>query len=321
MRFAIQTPPEHTDFASLLDVWLAADELGLWAGFTFDHFVPLNDLRPKMAPPAAVPPGPQLEGWTTLAALASRTRGLRVGTLATGITYRHPVLLAKMAVTLDHVTDGRAILGVGAAWHETEHRMYDIPFPPAGERMRRLEEFLQAFRLLCTQPVTDFEGRFVRLREAVFEPKPLRAEGIPVLVGGGGRRLKGIAARYADIYNGFPPPWEWRAVNDDLDRAVRDSGREPGQVVRSVLTFVELSGDPDREQRVVRHVQRTRGGTEEEVRRRLLVGSPEDMIRVARSYAEAGVDLIVMNLRPPFTTRGLDRFAREVLPAFRREAR
>jgi alkanesulfonate monooxygenase SsuD/methylene tetrahydromethanopterin reductase-like flavin-dependent oxidoreductase (luciferase family) len=316
VRFAIQTPPEHTDLATLADVWTAADELGLWGAFTFDHLVPLNDLRPGMPPPASVPPGPQLEGWTTLAALACRTRSLQVGTLATGVTYRHPAVLAKMAVTLDHVTGGRAILGVGAAWHEVEHRMYGIPFPSVGERMGRLEELLKCFRLLCTQEVTDFEGRYLRLREAVFEPKPIRAEGIPVLVGGGGRRLKRIAARHADIYNGFAPPWEWRAVNDELDGAVRAAGREPGDLVRSVLTFVELSGDRKREERVVRHVQRTRGGTEEEVRRRLLVGPPEDMIAAARSYEEAGVSLIVMNLRPPFTTQGLDRFARDVMPAF-----
>jgi alkanesulfonate monooxygenase SsuD/methylene tetrahydromethanopterin reductase-like flavin-dependent oxidoreductase (luciferase family) len=297
-------------------VWCAADELGLWGAFTFDHLVPLNDLRPGMARPDAVPPGPQMEGWTALAALASRTRSLQVGTLATGVTYRHPVLLAKMAVTLDHITSGRAILGVGAAWHEAEHRMYDIAFPPAGERMGRLEELLQLFGLLCTQEVTDFQGRYHRVREAVFEPKPFRAEGIPVLVGGSGRRLKQIAARHADIYNGFSPPWEWRAANEELDGAVREAGRDPGDLARSVLTFAELSGDPEREERVVRHVQRTREGTEEEVRRRVLVGSPDDMVRIARSYEAAGVSLIVMNLRPPFTTQGLDRFAREVLPAF-----
>jgi alkanesulfonate monooxygenase SsuD/methylene tetrahydromethanopterin reductase-like flavin-dependent oxidoreductase (luciferase family) len=154
------------------------------------------------------------------------------------------------------------------------------------------------------------------VREAVFEPKPVRAEGIPVLVGGSGRRLKRIAARHADIYNGFSPPWEWRAANEELDGAVREAGRDPDDLARSVLTFAELSGDPEREELVVRHVQRTREGTEVEVRRRVLVGSPDDMVRIARSYEAAGVSLIVMNLRPPFTTQGLDRFAREVLPAF-----
>ncbi|MBI4260414.1 MAG: LLM class flavin-dependent oxidoreductase [Actinobacteria bacterium] len=315
MRFAIQTPPEHTDFPMLADVWRAADDAGLWGAFTFDHLVPLNDLRPGVPEPARVPPGPQLEGWTTLAALAASTRRLRVGTLATGVTYRHPVLLAKMAVTLDHVTGGRAILGVGAAWHRTEHEMYGIPFPEVGERMGRLEETLETFHLLCRQEVTDYEGRHVRLREAVFEPKPVNPDGIPVLVGGSGPRLRRIAARHADLFNSFPPPWEWRALNDGLDEACRSVGRHPGDLVRSVLVFVELSGDREREERVVRHVQRTRGGTEEEVRSRILVGTPEDMARVARSYEAAGVSLIVMNLRPPFTPEGIDRFAREVVPA------
>ncbi len=314
MRFAIQTPPEHTSFDALAEVWQAADDLGFWGAFTFDHLVPLGHARPGRT--FGAPRGPQFDGWISLTALATRTRRLQVGTLVTGVTYRHPVLLAKMAVTLDHATGGRAILGVGAAWHADEHRMYGIKFPAVDGRMTLLNETLTAFRLLCTQEVTSFQGRHVKLKEAVFEPKPVRPDGIPVLVGGSGQRLKRIAARHADVFHSFPPPWEWAAVNADLDAKLAAAGRRPDELVRSSAVFGELSGDPEREADLIRQVRRSRGGTEEQVRSRILIGSPEDMSRVARTYEAAGVSLLTINLRAPFDVPGLARFAAEVAPAF-----
>ena len=310
MRFAIQTPPEHTDFASLREVWGAADELGFHAAFTFDHLIPVNP-----NPPPGPMAGSQLEGWITLASLAAGTRRLHVGTLVSGVTYRHPSMLAKMAVTLDQATGGRAILGLGAAWHEAEHRMFGIPFPPVGQRMERLEEALEIFGLLCSSPgPASYDGRHYQLREAVFLPKPVRPEGIPVLIGGGGNRTRSIVARHASIYNGFFAPWEWRDVNEDLDRRVKAAGRDPGEIERSAFVFAELLRDRSREDALVAHFQRTRGGTEEEVRSRVLLGDPERNVEVLRSYEAAGISLVVMNLRAPYDPSGLEWFAEEVMP-------
>ncbi|MFT3852641.1 MAG: LLM class flavin-dependent oxidoreductase [Ilumatobacteraceae bacterium] len=314
MRIAIQTPPEHTSFTELRDVWQTADGLGFHAAFTFDHLVPLNPgQRPGIA--GGVPDGPQFEGWIALAALAATTTRLQVGTLVSGVTYRHPVMLAKMAVTLDHVTGGRAILGLGAAWHEAEHHMYGIPYPGVGERMTMLDEALTVFDRLCREDAVDFAGQHVELRGAVFDPKPVRPGGIPVLVGGSGPRLKRIAARHASMFNSFSAPWEWPAVNADLDAKLAAAGRAPGDLERTAFVFCELSGSRDAEDELVAHFQRTRGGTDEEVRRRVLVGSPDDMIAVLRSYADAGVSTVILNLRPPFDVAGLERFAATVLPA------
>lgn len=313
LDLAIQTPPEHTSFAALRDMWQAADALGFRAAFTFDHLVPLN---PGQSPTSggAVPDGPQLEGWTTLAALAAGTRNLEVGTLVSGVTYRHPAMLAKMAVTLDHVTDGRAVLGLGAAWHEAEHRMYGIGFPQVGERMGRLDEALTVFRLLCGEGPADFDGRWYRLDGAPFEPKPVRAGGVPVLVGGSGPRLRSIAARHATMFNSFAAPWEWAELNADLDARLAVAGRVPADLERTAFVFCELDEDPAAGDRLVDHFQRTRGGSDDEVRRRVLVGSPDDMAAVLRSYADAGVRLVILNLRPPFAVRSLERLAREVMP-------
>jgi alkanesulfonate monooxygenase SsuD/methylene tetrahydromethanopterin reductase-like flavin-dependent oxidoreductase (luciferase family) len=316
LQLAIQTPPEHTTFSALRDVWQAADELGFRAAFTFDHLVPLNPgERPGSDESGSQRRGPQLEGWVALAALAASTRHIQVGTLVSAITMRHPALVAKMAVTLDHATEGRAILGLGAAWHEVEHRMFAIPFPPVGERMGRLDEALTMFkRLTSTTGPVDFDGRWYQLSGAVSEPLPVRQEGIPILVGGSGARLKRIAVRHADLFNGFAAPWDWPAVNAELDQLLAVAGRPPGSLERTAFVFGELSGEPSREQALIARFQRTRGGSDDEVRRRVVFVDPAQALAVLRTYEAAGITLAIVNLRSPFSIAGLERLATEVLP-------
>ena len=315
MELAIQTPPEHTDYARLRDTWQAADELGLAAAFTFDHFVPLSlGIAPRIAGP--VPHGPQFEGWTMAAALATSTRRLSVGTLVSGITYRNPALLAKMAVTLDHITGGRSVLGIGAGWHETEHTMYGFDFPSAGERVGMLEETLEAFGLLCnsTHPV-DYRGRYVHLTNACFDPKPLQAGGIPILIGGKGRRVRRITAQHADWYNGFWAPWDWPRINDELDEELARAGRQPGEVKRTVAVFSDLSGDPATTNQMVTLLQGDSGETREQVQARIVAGSIDQMIAVLASYAKAGVNMVILSIRPDQGADELARFCESVLPA------
>jgi alkanesulfonate monooxygenase SsuD/methylene tetrahydromethanopterin reductase-like flavin-dependent oxidoreductase (luciferase family) len=315
MKIAIQTPPENCTFQALEEVWQVADDAGFAAAFTFDHLVPLNPgARPNL--PIGVPDGPQFEGWATLCALAARTKHMQVGTLVSGITYRPPIMLAKMAVTLDHITRGRAILGVGAAWHEVEHKMYGIEYPAVGERMTRLDEALQIFRRLFTEDEVTFEGASFQMSKAVFDPKPVRKSGIPLLVGGSGNRLKNIVARNADMFNSFAAPWEWAAVNADLDARMTKYGRDPKSLMRTAFVFSDLSGDAAKEEDLLRTFQKNRGGTEEEVRKRIVIGNPDNMIEVLKGYEQAGIEMAILNLRPPFSAAEVSRFAQEVLVAF-----
>ncbi|MEI6253726.1 MAG: LLM class flavin-dependent oxidoreductase, partial [Mycobacteriaceae bacterium] len=162
MRFAFKTSPQNTTWADMLAVWRAADDIDVFeSGWTFDHFYPIF----------SDPAGPCLEGWTTLTALAQATTRLRLGTLVTGIHYRHPAVLANMAATLDIISGGRLELGIGAGWNEEESGAYGIELGTLTERFDRFEEACQVLIGLLSQDTTDFDGRFYQLTAARNEPK------------------------------------------------------------------------------------------------------------------------------------------------------
>ena len=175
---------------------MLVDRLGFDSLWTWDHFVPLD----------GDPSGPMFEAWELLAAWGALTTTVRVGTLVTGNTYRDPPVLGKMAATLDHVTGGRAILGLGAAWHAGEHAMYGIRFPSTAGRLARMDEAARVLRLLFDEPVANFRGEHYTLTDAVAEPKPVQRR-LPILIGGGGeRKTLRTVARYADYWHGHGTP-------------------------------------------------------------------------------------------------------------------
>ena len=165
-RYAIKTPPQHGTWREFLDVWLAADQIDVFeSAWTMDHFYPLT-------PPMD---GTHLESWTMLAALAQATTRLRLGAMVNGMHYRHPAVTANMAVTVDHISDGRFVLGLGAGWFEPESNAYGIPLGSLKDRFDRLDEGVQVIRSLLDNEHTTFSGRFYELTEARCEPKPVQA--------------------------------------------------------------------------------------------------------------------------------------------------
>jgi F420-dependent oxidoreductase-like protein len=234
MRFAIKTAPQNTTWDAMLEVFRAADDIELFeSGWTFDHFYPIfSDST-----------GPCMEGWITLTALAQATRRLRLGTLVTGIHYRHPAVLANMAATLDIVSGGRLEIGIGAGWNEEESGAYGIPLGSPKERSDRFEEACEVIVGLLTQETTTFKGAYYELTEARCEPKAVQRPHPPICIGGSGeKRTLRTAARFAQHWNfvGGTPEQFTRAV-DVLHQHCADIGRDPAEILLS--THGRYSGD------------------------------------------------------------------------------
>ena len=177
MRFSVWPSPTQS-FADVLEIARHAETTG-WDGlFYADHFMPDGDAT-RVAWP---------EAWTTLAALAAQVPRIRIGPLVTGNTYRHPAVLAKMAATVDHISGGRLVLGLGAGWQENEHRQYGIPYYTVKERLERLAEACELLKALFTNETTTYRGKHYALDNAVLEPKPVQKP-LPLLIGGGGEQV------------------------------------------------------------------------------------------------------------------------------------
>ena len=224
MRMAMETDQHRLEWPELLERARFAEAAGFEGVWIFDHFKALYGRGP----------GPCLEAWTLLSALAMGTTRIRLGTLVSGMTYRHPAVLAAEAVTVDHVSNGRLELAVGASWYEEEHRQLGIPFPPRGERMSRFEEGVEVLRRLLTTDDASYAGRYYRLEGATYRPRPVQQPGPPLWIGGSGeRRMLPLVGRVADAWHCFASPAEfprlWRIVEEHAEKA----GRDPGRILRS----------------------------------------------------------------------------------------
>jgi F420-dependent oxidoreductase-like protein len=209
----------------------AAEDAGFEMVTVMDHFYQI--------PVAGAETEPMLEAYSALAGLAARTRRARLGTLVTGVTYRNPALLAKVVTTLDVISQGRALLGIGAAWHQGEHEGYGIDFPPLGERMDRLDEALTICRLMFAEERPSFEGRHYRIDRALNCPRPLQPGGPRILVGGGGeRRTLRLVARHADMSHWFGSLDDLRRKTEVLERHCEAEGRDPSTITRTITAPV-----------------------------------------------------------------------------------
>lgn len=313
IRFGVQFLPQDVSWEQWRDAWLRADQLGFDSLWSYDH----------MHAPRGAPAQPCFEGWVGMAGLAALTRQAWVGMLVSAVLFRNPALLIKMATTVDHITGGKSILGLGAGWQVSEHQAYGWGFPPAGERVSRLAEGLQVAHALWNAPSgqpASFEGAYYRLEEAYCNPPPIQQPHPPIMVAGGGPRIVRLVARYADMWDCWPPLSDVHARYELLRRECDAIGRPADQIVRSLSVDYLYEPDPRRlPERVDTLIQR-QDRDPSVLRARLLAGGPTDMIDQIRMYADAGVQQLILHVGSPYDVEGVERFAEEVMPIFRRDA-
>jgi F420-dependent oxidoreductase-like protein len=277
-----------------LSLALACEEHGFEALFTSDHYYSVMGIRDRGSSDA----------WTVLAALAARTERVRLGTLVSPVTFRHPTVLAKAATTVDHISGGRVELGMGAGWWTEEHETHGFPFPPTGERMEMLEEQLEIVHGLFKEPTFSFEGRHYALRDCPFAPKPVQEPHLPVIVGGkGGPRIARLAATWADEYNTyFSVPGEVRERYVQVREAVDAEGRDQDTFTTSLMVGVVVGGNHAELMRRVERlmeIQGPQGASPEDHLayldgRGFVTGTPEQALERLGAFEEAGVQRIML---------------------------
>jgi len=278
VRFGIVTD-QNQPWPTLVERWQLFERLGFDSAWDCDHFI-----QPSR------PTGPYYEAWTLLAGLAAVTRRIRLGVLVSSNTFRHPSLLAKQAVTLDHVSNGRLDIGFGAGWYEPEHPMFGLELWPPKERVDRFEEAVELLDAWLRNETTTFSGTYYQLNEAPTRPRPVQQPRPPLVLAGHRPRMLRIIARYADTFNSFGTVEEMRERNDRLDQECARLGRDPKGIVRSLYGWAAMMPtDP--------------------------WASVESFRDMVGRYSEAGVNEFLIDQPRAEQQDVLERVAAEVLPA------
>lgn len=314
LRFGLQIPSFTWESGPpgiarrLGDVAVAAEQAGFTSLWVMDHFVQIPQVGPEWQD--------MLDSYTALGFLAGRTSTIRLGTLVTGVTYRNLAHLAKIVATLDVVSGGRAICGLGAGWFEREHKLYGWEFPPLQARYARLEDALELLPLMWGSGTPRYGGRTITIPETICYPRPLQAR-IPILVGGSGEKVTlRLVARHANACNLFGDPATIRRKLGILGSHCFDEGRTLAAITVTNLSTVLVGRWRDDVDRAVQRL-RPRSASPEDFATRVSAGTVEDQIGRFRAYAEAGVQTAIVNM-PDVDVASVECFA-DVIAAFPQE--
>jgi F420-dependent oxidoreductase-like protein len=295
MRFSFWPAPSNP-WSETLSACQYAEQVGFDGVWFSDHFMPFQGSID----------GPIHECWTALAGLAAAVPRVRIGSIVTGNTYRHPAVLAKQAATVDHISGGRVVLGIGAGWQENEHLAYGLDYSTVRGRLDRLDEACAVITSLLRTERTTFAGQHYQLKDAPLSPKPVNPR-LPLLIGGGGeqRTLK-IAARHADEWNIWGEPPLMARKGAILEQHCGAIGRDPGEIARSAIALLFLSDDQDY---LAKMRARDHG-------RATIIGTSAEVVDIVHAYADAGVgELIVPDFTMPDPARKretMEQFMNEV---------
>lgn len=320
-KFGMYLP--QRDFAAAKEVALKAEQQGFYSVSINDHFVP------QIGPPDT----PQMECFSTLAAIAAVTERIRVVPAVASASYRTPAMLAKITATIDHLSNGRLVLGLGAGWQRSEYEQHGYEFPPAKERVERLHETVKILKAMWTEESPSFEGEYFRIHEANSHPRPAQKPHIPLMLGGSSKRMLRISAEEADIVNLIPPTSGGKDFLKDKDAApeftaetliekiallrglAEEADRDPGEIEIGGLAMLRVTEDPD--DPGLQKLSDRLGHPDLDRARRsptTLLGTPEQVIEELRHRVEEiGVTYLIL---VPTSADTVDLFVDQVMPAF-----
>ncbi len=309
IRFGIQTGQQNVSYEEIRDLWSKADGWGYDSLWVFDHFYPIF---------VPDPTGPCMEGWTLLSALSQHTKRARIGALVNGNTYRNPCVLAKMAATLDAVSEGRLNLGIGAGWYELEHQSFGIDFKTIPGRLGALDESIKIIKGMFTQEKTSLDGRHYKVKDAVCNPKPITKPHPPIMVGGQGEKtLLKLVARHADMWNASGSAERMAHLVNVIERHGDTEGRDTDEIEKTVMMWQCYRASKDREQLVTQLVGMMSGIKPEEARAQIMIGDKQECLDTIERYRKAGVTHFIFLQMAPYQVDEVQRFAEEVIPAVR----
>lgn len=308
--FSFPGVPDERLFAQIATIAQAAERSGFDSLWVMDHLHQIATVGDRE--------DPILEAYTTLAGLAALTRTARLGVLVSACGFRNPALLAKMVTTIDLISQGRAILGIGAGWFEDEYVSYGYEFPGAGDRLRMLAECIQICRAMFTEHAPSFHGRHHRIAQPLNIPPPVAPAGPPIMVGGGGERtLIPLIARYGDGSNFFGGTETVRHKIGVLERACEAVGRDPATITKTWLGTA-LIADSERElQAGLERVAELMSVSPVAVRAFMLCGSADQISEQAARYRASGIDGVIVNMDNAADLQSLERVGKALHEAMR----
>ena len=301
MKFGFQLWPQNTTWPAMRDAAQLADRIGIDSVWTWDHFYALSGEEER----------PNFEAFSILAAFAAVTKRVRLGPMVSGVTYRHPAVLANIVATIDHVSSGRMICGIGAAWNQTEHKAYGIELGTPGERSRRFAEAAKVIRALLDGERVTYSGKYYSLKNAVLNTRPVQTR-LPIMIGGGGeQKTLRTTARYADMWHGFGPPETMARKIEILRQHCVDVGRDPSLIEPYGGSWLVIRDTKAEAEGVLGEIAKHHPGMN---RPNAFIGTGDEVAAHLKRYWDVGIRGYIVGFAHPFDTESMERLAKDVRP-------
>ena len=301
MKLGATLWPQNSTWEAIRDAAIVVDSVGFETLWTWDHFYALQGEEEK----------PNFESTTILGALSPVTKKAMLGALVQGVTYRHPAVIANMAATHDHVSNGRAICGIGAAWNQTEHKAYGIDLGTPGERSRRFAEAAKIVRALLDGERVTYEGKYYKLDRAVLNTRPIQKR-LPIMIGGAGeQKTLRTTAKYADMWHTFGLPEVMRHKIEVLHTHCSEVGRDPSQIEIWGGQWICVRDDAEDARQVLDEIRTHHPPMNPP---NAIVGDPDQVAAKLKQWWDVGVQGFIVGFAYPYDTVTIERLAKEVRP-------